>query len=89
MSHHLKTLPKCEAKTRSNTSCQQVAVANGRCYPHGGKSTGPRTPEGLLRMKESKIKHGRYSKERIEERKAFRIQLQQTKKRLEGILQAI
>jgi hypothetical protein len=89
MSHHLKTLPKCEAKTRSDKPCQQIAMANGRCYLHGGKSTGPRTQEGLLRMKESKTKHGRYSKERIEEKRAFHMQLQQTKKQLEGILQSL
>jgi hypothetical protein len=30
---------------------------------HGGKSTGPRTPEGLESMRRAKIKHGHYSKE--------------------------
>jgi hypothetical protein len=38
-------------------------MKNGRCRLHGGKSTGPRTPEGLERMRQSKFKHGRYSKE--------------------------
>jgi hypothetical protein len=30
---------------------------------HGGKSTGPRTPEGLEFMRRAKTKHGLYSKE--------------------------
>jgi hypothetical protein len=38
-------------------------MKNGRCRLHGGKSTGPRTPEGLERMRQSKFKHGKYSKE--------------------------
>lgn len=37
-------LPKakhlCGAKTRSGGKCQSVAMANGRCRIHGGKSTG-------------------------------------------------
>lgn len=38
-------------------------MKNGRCRLHGGKSTGPRTREGLERMRQFKIKHGRYTKE--------------------------
>jgi hypothetical protein len=30
---------------------------------HGGKSTGPRTAEGLARMRQAKTQHGRYSEE--------------------------
>ncbi len=30
---------------------------------HGGKSTGPRTPEGLERSRRARWKHGRYSQE--------------------------
>ena len=30
---------------------------------HGGKSTGPRTTEGLERMRRVKTRHGMYSKE--------------------------
>jgi hypothetical protein len=36
-------------------------MANGRCRMHGGKSTGPRTPEGLERSRRSNWKHGYYS----------------------------
>src|SRR5215831_21245292 len=38
--------PRCGAKTRKGTACQSPAMRNGRCQLHGGKSTGPRTPEG-------------------------------------------
>jgi hypothetical protein len=55
--------PRCGAKTRKGHPCPQPAMKNGRCRLHGGKSTGPRTPEGLERMRQSKLKHGRYSKE--------------------------
>ncbi|MDO4657915.1 HGGxSTG domain-containing protein [Kingella sp. (in: b-proteobacteria)] len=34
----------CGAKTRAGKPCQNVAMANGRCRMHGGKSTG--APKG-------------------------------------------
>ena len=36
-------------------------MRNGRCRMHGGKSTGPRTPEGLERSRRANWKHGYYS----------------------------
>jgi hypothetical protein len=33
-------------------------MANGRCWSHGGKSTGPRTPEGLARLARAHTTHG-------------------------------
>lgn len=36
-------------------------MANGRCRLHGGLSTGPRTAEGLERVRRAVTKHGRYS----------------------------
>jgi len=45
------------------------AMRNGRCRMHGGPSTGCRTPEGLQRMKQSKIRTGRYTREAISERR--------------------
>ena len=38
-------------------------MANGRCRLHGGRSTGPRTAEGLARMRRAKTKHGLYAAE--------------------------
>ena len=41
----------------------------GRCRLHGGASTGPRTKDGLKRLVESKIKHGRFTKAEREKAK--------------------
>ena len=59
---------RCEARTRKGTACQRPArLPVGRCRLHGGSSTGPRTKEGLARLTASKIKHGRFTKEKREE----------------------
>ena len=44
-------------------------MANGRCRMHGGKSTGPRTAEGIERIRKARTVHGRYSAEMIELRR--------------------
>ncbi len=49
-------------------------MPNGRCYRHGGASTGPQTPEGLERAARANWKHGRYSAKAI----AFRRMLART-----------
>ncbi len=64
--------PRCGAKTRKGTSCRQPAMKNGRCRLHGGKSTGPRTPEGLERARRANWKHGLYSAEAKAERRLIR-----------------
>jgi len=61
--------PRCGAKTRKETQCRAPAMANGRCRMHGGKSTGPRTPEGLERSRKANWKHGLYSAESIAARR--------------------
>jgi hypothetical protein len=55
--------PRCGAKTRRNTPCGRMAMACGRCVLHGGRSTGPKTAEGLERLRVARTKHGRYSAE--------------------------
>jgi hypothetical protein len=45
-------------------------MPNGRCKIHGGKSTGPRTPEGLERSRRANWKHGHFSREAKAERSA-------------------
>ena len=64
--------PRCGAKTRKATSCRQPAMPNGRCKMHGGKSTGPRTPEGLERSRRSNWKHGARSAEAIADKRQAR-----------------
>ena len=59
----LRLVPKCGARTRKGTPCKAPAMSNGRCRLHGGKSTGPRTPEGLERSRKANWKHGMYSAE--------------------------
>jgi hypothetical protein len=36
---------------------------NGRCRIHGGLSTGPKTAEGIERIRQSRTKHGIYSQQ--------------------------
>ena len=58
------TAPRCGAKTRKGHPCLGPKVRGcSRCRLHGGKSTGPRTPEGLDRCRKASWKHGARSKE--------------------------
>lgn len=53
--------PKCGAKCKQRDGfCVNPAMKNGRCYIHGGASTGP------------KPKHGQSSKAAKEKRRAIR-----------------
>jgi len=61
---------RCGAKTRKGTACQRPAnKRNGRCRVHGGASTGPRTEEGRARISEANLRHGRYTKDKLEKRR--------------------
>jgi hypothetical protein len=74
--------PRCLAKTRRGTPCQRPACVNQqtgkrlRCNLHGGRSTGPRTPEGRERCRLAGFRHGRrsqaYEAARREERALLR-----------------
>src|SRR5262249_50630291 len=65
--------PRCGARSkRTGKPCRAAAMSNGRCKVHGGKSTGPRTPEGLERSKRANWKHGSYSREAKAERSRVR-----------------
>ena len=48
----------CGARTRQGRTCGQVAMTNGRCRFHGGLSTGPRTAEGMERLRAAVTTHG-------------------------------
>lgn len=53
---------RCGANAkRTGQSCRAPAMANGRCRLHGGKSTGPKTQEGLERSRAANLRHGFYS----------------------------
>jgi hypothetical protein len=65
--------PRCGARSkRTGLPCRAAAMPNGRCKVHGGKSTGPRTPEGLERSRRANWKHGYYSREAKAERSRVR-----------------
>lgn len=62
----------CGAKTRgTGKPCRRYPRQNGRCRLHGGLSSGPKTPEGITRIKEANTIHGCYSKEAVVERSLF------------------
>src|SRR4029077_12423298 len=65
--------PRCGARSkRTGKTCRAAAMPNGRCKVHGGKSTGPRTPEGLERSRRANWKHGHFSLEAKAERLRLR-----------------
>ena len=77
--------PRCGAKTRKGTPCKSPAMKNGRCRMHGGKSTGPRTVEGLKRSRNANLKHGFYSAEFIAERKFMKQLLNDSRETIKEI----
>lgn len=63
----------CGAKTKiTGKPCQRYPKKNGRCRLHGGLSTGPKTLEGINRIKKANTKHGKYTKKMYRERKIFK-----------------
>ena len=82
---------RCLAKTRKGTACQRPAYKhNGRCGLHGGGlSTGARTPEGLKRISEANLKHGRMTKDKLAEQRRLADEgriLKARLKRIENLL---
>ena len=87
---------RCGAKTHQGTSCQRPAnKKNRRCRLHGGASTGPRTEEGRALISEANMRHGKYTKEKLEKQRkntafgrAIRKEIRQIEQGLvkEGIL---
>jgi hypothetical protein len=64
--------PRCGAHTRAGTPCRSPAMENGRCRLHGGLSTGPRTAEGLARIRAARTTHGMRTTEMEQMRKLLR-----------------
>ena len=54
----LRLARRCGARTRAGHGCGQPAMKNTRCRLHGGKSTGPRTVDGLERSRRARLVHG-------------------------------
>jgi hypothetical protein len=78
---------ECGAKARTNkhSPCRRIAMTNGRCHLHGGKSTGAKTAEGKTRQKMGSWKHGLRSKEAIEENRRIREMINQSKQTISSI----
>ena len=69
---------RCGAKTRAGGACQNPAIKDrSRCKLHGGRSTGPRTPEGKARSIAAHTKHGRRSRAHVARVKAINAELRQ------------
>lgn len=65
--------PRCGAKTRKDTPCRCPAMRNRRrCRLHGGLSTGPRTAQGIERIRKAVTKHGFYTQAAILQRRRTR-----------------
>ncbi|MCJ8344812.1 hypothetical protein MJH12_04675 [bacterium] len=60
---NFSSLARCNAKNRSGDNCKQAAMKNGKCYFHGGRSTGPKTIKGKVKPSQNALKHGAYSME--------------------------
>jgi|WetSurMetagenome_2_1015567.scaffolds.fasta_scaffold362832_2 hypothetical protein len=77
---------ECGAKARTNghKPCKRIAMPNGRCHLHGGKSTGAKTKEGKLRQKMGRWKHGLRSKEAKAEAKKLREFMKGCKEAIQG-----
>ncbi len=80
-----KNATRCGAMTRKGTPCKAPAMANGRCRMHGGKSTGPRTSEGLERSRKANFKHGLYSSESIAARRYMSQFLRESRETIEQV----
>ena len=69
---------RCGAKTRAGGACQNPAIkGRSRCKLHGGRSTGPRTPEGKARAAAAHTKHGRRSKAHVARVREINAELRQ------------
>jgi hypothetical protein len=69
---------RCGAKTRPGGACQNPAIGSRtRCKLHGGRSTGPRTPEGKARVVAANTRHERRSKAHVEKIKFINGELKQ------------
>ena len=61
---------RCGAKTRRGAACQRPGnKKNGRCRLHGGASTGAKTEEGRARISAANLRHGKFTKDKLEKRR--------------------
>ncbi len=79
------TAPRCGAKTRQGTPCRCPGMRNGRCRIHGGLSTGPKTAEGIERIRRASITHGRRTQAARAERQSLRLLMKECRRLLDQL----
>jgi len=76
----LSKLPRCTAKAKSTRNrCRQPAMKNGKCYWHGGKSSG--APRG----NKNALKHGEHTAAAKAKRRFIRDLIQASRGTIEKI----
>ena len=74
---------RCGAKTHNGTPCQRPAnKKNGRCRLHGGASSGPTTESGRSRISAANLRHGKFTKDKLEKRRANAVKGREIRKEL-------
>ena len=71
------TCIQCQAKSkRTKLQCRAPAIRGKTvCKTHGGMSTGPKTAQGIERIRQAQLKHGERTKEAIEEHRRISAKL--------------
>ena len=57
---------RCLIKLAKELHAKGPHKHNGRCSLHGGLSTGAKTADGMKRISDANLKHGRYTKDKLE-----------------------
>lgn len=70
---------RCGARTRDGSPCQALAMTNGRCRLHGGKSPG--APKG----NRNAFKHGLYTAEAMARRRELALLLRSARRLVKAI----
>lgn len=74
---------RCGANTRRGTGCQRPAnKKKGRCRLHGGASTGAKTSESRKRISQANMRHGKYTKDKLEMQRENAAKGREIRKRL-------
>jgi len=77
----MRLSPRCGARTRQGTPCRSPAVAGkARCRMHGGAQGA-----GAVAGNRNALKHGRWTREAVAERRALRMLMAEARETLERI----
>jgi len=79
---------RCGARNSCGQPCRAMAMKNGRCKFHGGKSTGPKTAEGRARIAAAATRHGRCTKHALKENRFVRQLLKSSRELVAQILRS-